>query len=123
MSGSNQFSPGFQEPQEITQAQKKSQHNKKYYDSHKKQCYRKSLIYDIRKSGRIPKKEIIQRHNLTLDEFIKLFGTWANGKALTNEKKEQLSQLVVQYFDLKETSQPHDSTKNGSRPPDTGDRG
>ena len=84
----------------LSAIQKKSQHNKKYYDSHKPQCYRKSLIYDIRKSGRIPKKEIMQRYNLTLEEFIKLFGTWANNKPLTQEKKEQLSQLVVQYFDL-----------------------
>ena len=90
--------------QEITALGKKSQHNKKYYDSHKPQCYRKSLIYDIRKSGRIPKKEIMQRYGLPLDEFIKLFGTWANSQsALTQEKKEQLSQLVVQYFDLKVT--------------------
>jgi hypothetical protein len=99
--------------QEITALGKKSQHNKKYYELHKPQCYRKSLIYDIRKSGRIPKKEIMQRYGLPLDEFIKLFGTWANNKPLTNEKKEALSQLVVQYFNLKETCQPHDSTKNG----------
>ena len=95
------------------QAQKKSQHNKKYYDSHKPACYRKSLIYDIKKFGRIPKKQIMQSYDLSLDEFIKLFSTWANGKPLTSEKKEALAQLVVQYFDLKAASQPHDSTKNG----------
>ncbi|MDC0525467.1 hypothetical protein OAO87_00615 [bacterium] len=90
------------QPVEISQAQKKSQHNKKYYDSHKPACYRKSLIYDIKKSGRIPKKEIMQRYGLPLDEFIKLFGQWVNNKPLTQDKKEALSQLVVQYFDLKE---------------------
>ena len=89
------------QPIEITKAQKKSQHNKQYYDKHKPACYRKSLIYDIRKSGRIPKKEILLRYNLSLDDFIKLFGTWANNKPLTQDKKEQLSNLVVQYFDLK----------------------
>jgi len=99
--------------QEITALGKKSQHNKKYYDSHKPQCYRKSLIYDIRKSGRIPKKEIMQRYGLPLDEFIKLFGTWANNKPLTQDKKEALAQLVVQYFDLKRECPSHDSTKNG----------
>ena len=84
---------------EVNSTERKSHHNKKYYDSHRQACYRKSLIYDIRKSGRIPKKEIMQRYNLSLDEFIKLFGTWAqNGKSLTQDKKEQLSNLVVQYF-------------------------
>jgi len=89
------------ETPEVSSTQRKSQHNRKYYDSHKKQCFRKSLIYDIRKSGRIPKKEIMQRYGLPLDEFIKVFGTWANDKPLTQEKKQALSQLVVQYFDLK----------------------
>ena len=88
---------------EVTSTERKSQHNRKYYDSHKKQCYRKSLIYDIRKSGRIPKKEIMQRYDLPLDEFIKIFTTWANNKQLTQEKKEQLSNLVVEYFVLKVT--------------------
>ena len=87
-------------PQARSALERKSNHNRKYYDSHKKQCYRKSLIYDIRKSGRIPKKEILQRYDLTLDEFIKIFATWAINKSLTQDKKEQLSQLVVQYFDL-----------------------
>ena len=78
----------------------KSQHNKKYYDSHKPQCYRKSLIYDIRKIGRIPKKEIMQRYGLSLGEFINIFTVWASARKvpLTQEKKEQLSKLVVQYF-------------------------
>ena len=101
--------------QPVMLKQKKAQHNKRYYDLHKQQCFRKSLIYDIKKIGRIPKKEIMQRYNLKLDEFIQLFGTWAVNRSLTQEKKEALAQLVVQYFDfdLKETSQPHDSTKNG----------
>jgi hypothetical protein len=86
---------------EVTSTERKSQNNRKYYDTHKKQCYRKSLIYDIRKSGRIPKKEIMQRYDLPLDEFIKIFTTWANNKQLTQEKKEQLSNLVVEYFVLK----------------------
>ena len=86
---------------EATSTERKSQNNRKYYDTHKKQCYRKSLIYDIRKSGRIPKKEIMQRYDLPLDEFIKIFTTWANNKQLTQEKKEQLSNLVVEYFVLK----------------------
>ena len=86
---------------EVTSTERKSQHNRKYYDTHKKQCYRKSLIYDIRKSGRITKKEIMQRYDLPLDEFIKIFTTWANNKQLTQEKKEQLSNLVVEYFVLK----------------------
>ena len=88
---------------EVTSTERKSQHNRKYYITHKKQCYRKSLIYDIRKSGRIPKKEIMQRYDLPLDEFIKIFTTWANNKQLTQEKKEQLSNLVVEYFVLKVT--------------------
>jgi hypothetical protein len=88
---------------EVTSTERKSQNNRKYYDTHKKQCYRKSLIYDIRKSGRIPKKEIMQRYDLPLDEFIKIFTTWANNKQLTQEKKEQLSNLVVEYFVLKVT--------------------
>ena len=87
-------------PNEVTSKQKKSQHNKRYYDLHKPKCYRKSLIYDIRKIGRVPKKEILERYNLTLDEFIRLFATWAKNKQLTTEKKEQLSNLVVAYFDL-----------------------
>ena len=87
----------------LTSKQKKSKHNKLYYDSHKKQCYRKSLIYDIKKIGRIPKKEILERYQLPLDEFIKLFATWAAGRPLTQEKKEQLSRLCVEYFDLKVT--------------------
>ena len=87
----------------VSQKEKKAQHNKKYYDLHKKQCFRKSLIYDIKKSGRIPKKEIMQQYNLTLDEFIKLFGEWAMAakRPLTQEKKEHLSHLVVGYFELK----------------------
>ena len=97
---------------------KKSEHNKRYYNLHKKQCYRKSLIYDIRKIGRIPKKEILERYNLSLDEFIKLFATWVNNKSvpeqLTIEKKEQLCHLVVAYFELKTTCQPHDSTQHGT---------
>ena len=113
MSGTNQFSPTVEISPGAARIQKKSQHNKKYYDSHKQACYRKSLIYDIRKSGRIPKKEIMQRYDLSLDEFIKLFGTWAKDKPLAQDKKEALSQLVVQYFDLKATFQPNDSTKNG----------
>ena len=88
---------------EVTSTERKSQNNRKYYDTHKKQCYRKSLIYDIRKSGRIPKKEIMQRYDLPLDEFIKIFTTWANNKQLTQEKKEQLRNLVVEYFVLKVT--------------------
>ena len=87
--------------QQLTSIEKKSHHNKKYYDSHKLACFRKSLIYDIRKFGRIPKKEIMKRYDLNLDEFIKIFATWAVNKSLTQDKKEQLSQLVVQYFELK----------------------
>ena len=85
----------------ILKQKKKAQHNKRYYDLHKQQCFRKSLIYDIKKIGRIPKKEIMQRYNLTLDEFIQLFGTWAVNRSLTQEKKEQLSHLVIDYFDFK----------------------
>ena len=97
----------------LSAIQKKSQHNKRYYDSHKNQCFRKSLIYDIRKSGRIPKKEIMKRYDLTLEEFIKLFSTWAINKSLTQEKKEQLKILVVDYFELKLECPNHISTKNG----------
>ena len=79
--------------------QKKSQHNRQYYYLHKQQCFRKSLIYDIRKSGRIPKREVMKRYDLKLDEFIQLFCTWAVNRSLTLEKKEALAQLVVQYFD------------------------
>lgn len=87
------------QPNESTKHEKKSIHNQQYYSAHKYQCFRKSLIYDVRRIGRIPRKEILKKYNLPICEFVKHLTEYTErGVPLNSHKKEQLVSLIMEYY-------------------------
>ena len=43
---------------------KKAEWNRQYYDSHKKNSFKKSLMFDVRRVGRVPSVETISKYEL-----------------------------------------------------------
>lgn len=74
---------------------KKTQWNRQYYDSHKKNSFKKSLMFDIRRVGRVPSVETINKYEV---DPMQILIAWRQYKSsVTNPnlvKREKILELL-----------------------------
>lgn len=78
---------------------KKAEWNRQYYDSHKKNSFKKSLMFDVRRVGRVPSVETIMKYEL---DPMQILLAWRQYRASVTSpnlvKRERMLQLLKEII-------------------------
>ena len=72
---------------------RKKEADQKYYDTHKYANHRAALLFAVKKKGRVPKLQSIQKYNIDVAELI---GKWREFCATKN--REDIRPLKILKF-------------------------
>ena len=78
---------------------KKAQWNRQYYDSHKKNSFKKSLMFDVRRVGRVPSVETITKYDIDPMQILIAWRQYkssvTNPKLVKREKILELLRVII----------------------------